>query len=537
MVLIFFRFLLPPMPSPKLQDLTNLLSARLSRQIAFWIFVSLILIEAIILIPSVYRRERELLTQIRQVSSSKVLWIATTYAQVPTEEFLVEVKRLNDPMLRMIRGGALYQAGELIGSFGELPELSVEDAVREPMTFEMGDRLFSEGYYDAAWSIPHRGGTYVLILRHDAAKVSVEVSAFVGRVAVLVLIIAIVVTLTTLIVVGAIIITPVLHLHQDLIVAGNAISTDQTLPRFHVATVQRHDELGEVIAAFRQMIQQVWQAMSNHQRAEQALAEANQKIMVLNHKLTTDNQRMSAELTVSRRLQQLLLPKEQELYQIPGLDMAGFMEPASEVGGDYYDVLWDGHRVKISIGDVTGHGLESGVVMVMAQTATRTLLENQETDPVRFLDALNRTLYGNIQRMNCDRSLTLALLDYQNGEVQISGQHEEVIVVRADSNVERIDTLELGFPLGLEPDMSRFVAHTLVHLQPGDGIVLYTDGVTEALNEEQECYGTERLCAVVQAHWQRSAREIQQAVIYDMRQHIGHQAVQDDITLFVLKQK
>jgi serine phosphatase RsbU (regulator of sigma subunit) len=81
---------------------------------------------------------------------------------------------------------------------------------------------------------------------------------------------------------------------------------------------------------------------------------------------------MSAELAVSRKLQQMLLPKEHELNQIPGLEIAGFMEPATEVGGDYYDVLNHNGNVKIGIGDVTGHGLESGVVMLMTQTATRT---------------------------------------------------------------------------------------------------------------------------------------------------------------------
>jgi len=103
------------------------------------------------------------------------------------------------------------------------------------------------------------------------------------------------------------------------------------------------------------------------------LAEANQEISALNEKLKAENFRLSAELEVTKQLQQMILPKQEELDSIEGLDIAGFMEPADEVGGDYYDVLQQDGRVKIGIGDVTGHGLESGVLMLMVQTAVRTL--------------------------------------------------------------------------------------------------------------------------------------------------------------------
>ena len=114
-------------------------------------------------------------------------------------------------------------------------------------------------------------------------------------------------------------------------------------------------------------------------------------------------------MEITRKLQQMILPKPEELQQISELDIAGFMEPASEVGGDYYDVLQHNGRVKIGIGDVTGHGLESGVLMIMVQTAVRSLMENNETDPIKFFNALNRTIYDNVQRMNSDKNLSLML--------------------------------------------------------------------------------------------------------------------------------
>ncbi|MBE9129656.1 MULTISPECIES: SpoIIE family protein phosphatase [unclassified Coleofasciculus] len=267
------------------------------------------------------------------------------------------------------------------------------------------------------------------------------------------------------------------------------------------------------------------------------LAQANQEITTLNDRLKAENVRLSAELEVTRQLQQMILPKEEELRQIPGLDIAGFMEPATEVGGDYYDVLQYNGHVKIGIGDVTGHGLESGVLMLMVQTAVRTLLEGNETDAKHFLDILNRTIYHNVQRMNSDKTLTLTLLDYQPNKLRLSGQHEEVILMRNGGGIERIDTLDLGFPIGLEADITDFVAYTDVPLYRGDVVVLYTDGITEAEDIHNVQYGIERLCDVICSNCQGSAHEIRQTVLADLWQHIGEQKIYDDITLLILKQK
>lgn len=281
-------------------------------------------------------------------------------------------------------------------------------------------------------------------------------------------------------------------------------------------------------------MEEVLARVANQLRLRQMQAE----ITRLNEKLQAENLRMSAELEVTRHLQQIILPRDRELSQINDLDIAGFMEPAAEVGGDYYDVLLqDDGRVKIGIGDVTGHGLESGILMLMVQTAVRTLLESNETDPVRFLDALNRTIYKNVERMNSDKNLTLVLLDYQQGVLTLSGQHEEIIVVRSGGRVELIDTIDLGFPIGLESEIGDFLAKTEVKLNPGDVVVLYTDGITEAENQQKKQYGLERLTKVVSLNWQLSAAEMRQAVITDLRQHIGEQKLYDDITLVVLKQK
>jgi len=261
-----------------------------------------------------------------------------------------------------------------------------------------------------------------------------------------------------------------------------------------------------------------------------------QQLVEQNERFKAENVRMKAELDVSRRLQKMLLPTEKELTQIEGLDIAAFLEPADEVGGDYYDVLQHEGRVLLGIGDVTGHGLESGVLAIMVQSAVRALLANNETDPVKFLAALNEVVYHNVARMNAENNLTLALVNYQNGELHLSGQHEEMIVVR-NGEVELIDTIDLGFPIGLDDNISDFIAEAQVSLNQGDVVVLYTDGITEAFNPEKEEYGIDRLCEVIKQHWQQTAKTIQKAVIDDVTAYIGTQKVFDDIALLVLKQK
>jgi phosphoserine phosphatase RsbU/P len=252
--------------------------------------------------------------------------------------------------------------------------------------------------------------------------------------------------------------------------------------------------------------------------------------------LQSDNLRMRKELEMLRQMQRMILPTLEELDAIADLDIAGYMEPADEVGGDYYDILCTDDLVTIAIGDVTGHGLESGILMVMTQTAVRTLKEIQELDPVKFLDALNRTIYKNVQRMSSEKNLTLVVLNYCRGKISISGQHEETIVVRNGGQIERINTMNLGFPIGLEEEITDFIDHTTIQLNTGDGVVLYTDGIPEAYNIDKKQYGIEKLCEIISENWHRSAEEIKTAIIDDVKHFIGEQKVFDDITLVVFKQ-
>jgi phosphoserine phosphatase RsbU/P len=152
-----------------------------------------------------------------------------------------------------------------------------------------------------------------------------------------------------------------------------------------------------------------------------------------------------------------------------------------------------------------------------------------------------------VQRMGCGKNLTLALMDYHpasdpsatgpGGHLHITGQHESLIIARSDGRMEVVDTDELGFPIGLVEEMAEFVNEIDVDLHPGDVVVLYTDGITEAADSAHNLYGQDRFLEVIAAHRTESAESIKDAIINDVKHHIGSQTLYDDLTLVILKQK
>jgi serine phosphatase RsbU (regulator of sigma subunit) len=196
-----------------------------------------------------------------------------------------------------------------------------------------------------------------------------------------------------------------------------------------------------------------------------------------------------------------------------------------------------GDTILLGIGDVTGHGLSSGVVMLMAQTALLTLAHNGAEDTEHMLAHLNRVLYQNIMRINANKNMTLAIVQYRNREFKIVGQHESVLVCRTDGQVEIIDTLNLGLPLGLEDEIGEFIAAESVQLAPGELLVLYTDGITEAENVEHQQFELPLLAQALTRYRHLDAKEILQHTLDDVYAFIGTARIYDDISLVVVKQK
>lgn len=252
----------------------NSFKARLSQHIIFCVFLSLVLIEGIILIPSYYMREQELLWQIEDISSAIISTIAHLTAQeVDKNKLLEKINKLTRDSA--ILGIAIYKPnGELIGSSGEPPEIKFSDLKGMDM---VRDRNQDGDRYDIAWSDRKLGINYIIIARHDASSVNRELSAYIGRISGLVLLISAFVTSVTMLVLGSTLIVPILRLRDDLIAAGEAIAKDKANPNFYSLSVKRDDELGEVMKAFNQMYKRVRQEINERKLAEEILRVEQEK--------------------------------------------------------------------------------------------------------------------------------------------------------------------------------------------------------------------------------------------------------------------
>lgn len=245
-----------------------------------------------------------------------------------------------------------------------------------------------------------------------------------------------------------------------------------------------------------------------------------------------EQQRLQKELEIATRIQTSILPKSP---RVQGLEIAAQMIPAEEVGGDYYDVLPVADGGWIGIGDVAGHGLTAGLVMMMIQGIVSALIrERPGASPSELLCALNRVLYENIhERLAQDEHVTLTLLRYEaNGKLSFAGAHEEMIICRAAGGPsERVATP--GTWVGAIPDISRNTIDSSVELKKGDLLVLYTDGLIQGMNKEGEQFGIERLCQAVEERRAAPVDDICAHVLATARGFFGEQ--DDDVTLMLMR--
>ncbi|MFO0579419.1 MAG: SpoIIE family protein phosphatase [Polyangia bacterium] len=206
--------------------------------------------------------------------------------------------------------------------------------------------------------------------------------------------------------------------------------------------------------------------------------------------------RLSRELEIAQRIQTSILPRN---VKVPGLTLAAQMVPASEVGGDYYDVIPLPDGCWLAIGDVAGHGLPAGMVMFMVQSAFGALVRSRpDAAPRQVAVLLNQILVENVRnRLDSDEHVTFTAARYfTDGRIVFAGAHEPIIVLRAATGAcELVPTP--GTWLGIIDHIDHATTDSTLSLQPGDLAVLYSDGVTEAMSEQKEQLGIDRLCAEI----------------------------------------
>jgi sigma-B regulation protein RsbU (phosphoserine phosphatase) len=271
------------------------------------------------------------------------------------------------------------------------------------------------------------------------------------------------------------------------------------------------DELGALVGSFNTMVSEVARSHGELQRTEA----------------------LRKEVQIAHRIQTAILPNSPA---VTGYEVAARMKPADDVGGDLYDILSFPETFWLLVGDVSGHGINSGLVMMMAQAAAYgTIADDPNRDPRDVVSAVNRVVHENVrQRMGRDDYLTLMAARHMGGgRFVAAGCHQPIFIARRGAIV---DVIEPSGPwVGLTADLSSQIVSYEFQLEPGDAVCFITDGVVEAQDSEGTLYGEDRLADLLRAEHPASAAEILTQVFQEVEAFSAIQA--DDITVVVLRRK
>lgn len=245
-----------------------------------------------------------------------------------------------------------------------------------------------------------------------------------------------------------------------------------------------------------------------------------------------DKDRLAREMEIAARIQTSILPRN---LVVDGLDIAAKMVPATEVGGDYYDLIAVPGGCWIAIGDASGHGLTAGLVMMMVQSGLGTLVRaTPDASPKDLVRALNTVMYENIHdRLETERHMTLSLLRYRtDGSIVVAGAHMDGIAWRAATKTtELLPTV--GTFIAIAEDIDHVNQEITWTLGDGDLLVLLTDGVTEAEDASGRSFDYAGVRRIVEERAADPVVAIRDAVFGALRKHSP--ALADDATILVLR--
>lgn len=276
--------------------------------------------------------------------------------------------------------------------------------------------------------------------------------------------------------------------------------------------LERGDELGRLARAFARM--------------GRTLAENIRNLM----EVTAGKERMEGELSAARDIQMGILPPPDSAPEIYGFSASAFLDPAKEVGGDLYDFFTTrGGKCALVLGDVSGKGVPAALFMSMTVTLVRYALD-AGLDPAAAMTSVNAMLETR-NPGNMFVTLFLALYDPNTGELTYAnGGHCPPLIVDARSDQPPRALAQLSGPLvGVMPDLEYQLF--VDHLTEGETCLIFTDGVTEAMNSDKELYGEERLSCLMKRHRTARPKELISLVFDDLVLHRGDEPQSDDITM------
>jgi sigma-B regulation protein RsbU (phosphoserine phosphatase) len=255
-----------------------------------------------------------------------------------------------------------------------------------------------------------------------------------------------------------------------------------------------------------------------------ALALANVRL----HSRLLEQELMRHDLALAGKVQQRFLPKE--IPSVPGCGIAVEYTPAQEVGGDFYAFLdLEGGRVGLALGDVSGKGVSAALCMARIMSDLRYLAVGQ-TEPGEILRRLNVSLSGDLDE-GMFVTMVLMILEPRSAELKVArAGHPPPLVCEGDGDVV---TLAAGDGPALAVDPSAEFSQRQYTLDRQDVVVIYSDGVTEALDPKKGLYGEERLAKAI-SKAPRSARGVRQAILDDLQTFVRGEPQSDDLTLVCL---
>ena len=262
--------------------------------------------------------------------------------------------------------------------------------------------------------------------------------------------------------------------------------------------------------------------------SQAAIAIENSRL----HKEEIEKQKIEEELTLARNIQQGLLPTSNPF--IEGLDIAGVSIPALTVGGDYFDYVELGpKKLLIAVGDVSGKGMSAALYMSKIQGMIQ-IVAPMYQHPKDMLIQVNRRIYDGIERKSFI-TMILALFDMQKKEVLIcrAGHNEALIGVNGRLEFVRGGGIGLGLERG--PVFEDQLEEIKRSLNGDDIFVFYSDGLTEAMNEQNAQFGEETVYEIVKAKRHLRAHELQQSILTSVEEFRGAAEQNDDLTLVVVK--
>lgn len=245
-----------------------------------------------------------------------------------------------------------------------------------------------------------------------------------------------------------------------------------------------------------------------------------------------DRKRMLDELTIASQLQRDILPLKSS--DVDGLQISAKNRPATEVGGDSFNIFTKKSKTYVYVGDVTGHGVSAGLIMTMVNSLMSVFSDLHDT-AYDVLVQVNRYIKQHIKKA---MFMTMVLLSWDNDKKKmtfVGAGHEYILVYRSQTG--QIETvLSGGVALGMIPDNSKVIKEAELALDEGDVVVLYTDGITEARNKDGELFGLEALKkSILEYAPDYSAEGINYHVARDVSNFMKSHKQDDDMTLIVMK--